>query len=66
MTEVAADIMKAARDIAHKLPTGSHIRSRSGITSIALAIHAERERCARVAEGIAEKHDSRVGDWIAA
>lgn len=45
---ITDDIMKAAREAAHAVPI-CDLGSTEGITVIANAIAAERERCARVA-----------------
>ena len=49
MTEIPADVMKAATDIACSAERGVPVGSLPGVIYLAKAILAERERCANIA-----------------
>ncbi|WP_313666274.1 hypothetical protein [Shinella sp.] len=56
MTAIPDDISKTAASVWATLPAES-----AGITTIARAILAERQRCADVAEGFRQAHDTGSG-----
>lgn len=65
-TKIPEDIMATAAELVNATIRNYERNEFANISrdAIAKAILAERERCAMIASDLADKHDSRVGDWI--